>query len=415
MNTQEAPLVKFDESWDVEAFIEALADNTRYITPEVIEYAVREAEAAKKEGRLSQMDKYSRMASKEPDARLSLYYEYRMMLSPQAAENMVREYYQKTVRNGVGSLDVNIGTDAGSEDLLNFASPFGNAYADVGIFSALGQSKRSEPLKAIEIGEFIDKLVNHHMLTRNGRIVLITRLLTDATAGAGRGQSIDKTNGLDLASIMSKLPPEYDMVVNQLMKLRKFGLDDSEITATTILRGFKKPGGATAPSVPPLVPRDKITSAGEEAQDVLIDLTGKSEMGDIKKFLMGMNESIQNVPTLLGAAQNVLGEFEERRGDALRADTMARVVTALMRGGRIKRSSLIKAIVFAVAENMRNSTPLSRSRLFTGNLRDVAKRYMAFASGRKMVEKNVIQLQNLLIAPMLHAKGNKFIPLRKKL
>lgn len=380
----------------IKEFAESLADNTRYIDQDTIEYAVRNAKEAKKAGVESQMEKFARLAARESDAYLKLYYEYRMLLSPTAAENFAREFFQQARRQGVTSLDFEL-ADGAEDSQLNYSTPYGNEYSDMGIFATVGRSKEAEPGRALELQDLLTKLINHPKLSRNGKIVLITRILTGGKAWGGKGLSISKAPGLDIKDIVTKVPPEYDVVLDQLVKLRRFGLTDDEVTTNTILRGYSK-GDA---KIPPLVSRDSIGKATKEGEDVMYELTGQTEIAGLKKFLLGMNESLNK---MADHASSVLSAFEEGSAE-LRADTLMRVLKAVLRGGRVSTRNMIKAIVFAVAENMRLQTPLAKSRLFRGSAREVAKTFMQLSKSRN--EEDIMMLQNLFLAPALKAAGGR--------
>lgn len=391
------PLSKFNLSL-LSNIAESLGDISKYLDERAIQYAIDNYTAAKVNGVKSQMEKFAELARNESDPIQRMYYENRMYLPPEQAMFLAKEFYQKEIRSGTGSLDLFSGDEASemgdTGSVLNFTSTYGNPGVDKGMFANLVDGSKRTPERLLELDDFVTKLFG--MLSDSAQIVLIARLLTGGSTGRQRGSSKSgNLMGLDLAAIMKKLPAEYKTVVDKMEELHDQGVNPDEVTTQMILTGNTQLDRAGLERrVKGLLAKWEITAANEELKKAMQTLTKQHEVKDIAKF-MHVNESIE--------------ESADKR-----SLSFMKVLNSVLTGGKVTTSDMISAVVFAVTLNQKYGTQLSRSKMFSGSTKDVAKAYMKLAKSGNI--KDVYKLQDLFMAPVIDLRDPlKLRDLRKRI
>ena len=289
---------------------EALADVERFIDQRMLDHAIADIE---KNGRSSQWYTMFRKMQNTSDANLRDYYSYLMMMSPQMAKNLMREFVQKEVRSGTFSADAFFAEDGeGGSTQLNmmdaYETPDGSA---MGMFTELASSNRNNnPEEITTVNDFLSKFINHPKLSSSSKLVVIARLTTGDAAGRG---SMTGGAGLQLNEFVDKLPKEYDQVMAQIKRLIDAGFTMDQINSTMILRGAERTDDqGNKKSVAQLVTNHKINQTGDNVTQVIKDLTGQDvkvtpdgrwDLKPVYRWLMGrsVNEDLSKgeVPDMI--------------------------------------------------------------------------------------------------------------------
>jgi hypothetical protein len=359
---------------------EALGDITRYLDEQTIAHLIADQKQADQRGVMSQYQRFSRMAEQEPDARKKIYYEFRALLPEDLARKLAMEYYQKEIRNGVYSLDSMMDSPDGEGEMessaLNIKGSYGNPNITKGMFETMLNKGMDTPERRLEVSDLFEKLIDN--LGRAARIILITRLVTGASTGKIRQKEGSPMFGLDLTQIVRKIPAEYNLVMNQIKALEKETLVKPEhITSTLIFNGTTKMVGNDERKVERIIGKREITSGNEELQKALMKLSGASDLKELVAFL-DVRESKDDVP----------------------AGAMLKAIEAILSGGKVELSTLIRVIVMAVSANIKGATDLSLSKAWSGRpLKEIARSYLNMAKIAR-TELDWMPLQDLIMAPV---------------
>lgn len=364
-------------------FEEALGDLDKYMDLTMINYMNDNLnDPARRSGFLKAMKRFADLAASEKDPVKSLYYEYRMYLPSTQAMILAREFYQKELRSGTYQ-DVSLDDENGESTSLIDSLEYGNPWADKGMFASLTKNSRT-PARSYELDDFLTKLFKSPKMDRLDRIVLILHLFL-GTGPSLRARGSGSSSGLDLETVMNNPPAELQEIKDMIKKLLEFGINPKDLNRDTILAGAKKGDAPDAPQIVGFMSNTRKDKAIKNIQAAIRDLTGLNDMDELRKLLL---------------AESLAG-FDIRNGKPINEASKNDVVNNILKylkGERLKQSELISVIVNAVDLNIKARTELSKSREFSGSIKDIARRYlnMAKAGG----QKNIYAVQDMLMAPV---------------
>lgn len=150
----------------------------RYIDSESVRYTLQNYEESKKKGVISKLEYYQKLADRTDDPIMKLCYEYSMLLPPEQALNLARDFYRKEVKSRTVSMDAYQGSDdaddlGDSGSVLNTKFEYGNNLIDKGVFSTIAHSERRSPSRNMELSDILDKLFFGIGLSEEAKILLI--------------------------------------------------------------------------------------------------------------------------------------------------------------------------------------------------------------------------------------------------
>lgn len=359
---------------------ESVDNIEKYFDQDMIDYMNQNLnDPARRDGFLKAVKRYQAIAKNTTDPLQSLYYEYRAYLPEQQAMNLARDFYRKQYRSGTGS-DVGIGAE-GEEYSIVDSIGYGNSHANKGMFASLSRMDKT-PNKATEVEDLLTKLFDSKLLDSSDKIVLITYMILGTGPGLRAKTGGDK-DGIDLEALMDKPPKELKVVTDQIKKLIKFGIDPDAITSEKILQGANKNDGEdSAIRINPLVGTNRVQVAKKNISKALTQLVGTDDISKIKQLL-------------LGGTINPMGAYEAKQDNEI----AIRTILEYLDGKSVTTGNLIKAIVYAVDANIKTRTRMSKSKLFSGSVKEVSKAYLKLAKSGK--SENIMLVQNMMMAPVL--------------
>lgn len=361
---------------------EALADNDRYITPEVIEYMYKQLESPEeRKAFISRIKKYSSMASNCSDRQTALMYEYLRFLPPEAAKNFAREFYQKETRSGTFSNMDNIEGDEGelpTNKFYDVDTEVGNIWSGVGVFNSVVNSGNLD--KEIETESIFDLLFNGTLLGRAEKIVLITNLMFGVGPGMRSRKGTSRV-GLDLRQVLTKTPPELKEVENRIKFLVSNGWDEEDITAEDIISGSTVDGKFNAGLIG--------SKAKAKAQAKIIEVV--TELAE---------------ETGLDVGTMILGESSDKDNDKIADKKFLAALDKLMAGDKIAGSDLITLLVRAIYSNLKIPTKFSQHnplfKKYGNNIKSLVRKYLEMA--KLGGDYNWSEIQAMVLAPVLRYK-----------
>lgn len=366
---------------------EALANPERYITVDFIEYAMKDIMM---NGKNSQYHNMFLAYKRTSDQNMKDYYAYCMMMPPEYARNYVREFVQKEIRNHVGSIeDLNNEMEDGSTSLTFDDVYKPSAAVDKGMFTDLHlHDAHSNPESIVTLQDFFSKFINHPLLSRNARIVLIARMMVGDSGGKKRINNYP----IPLNEFVQDLPPEYAAVTKQYEHILKQGVPADEITSKMLWNGFQHTddSGRAIASAGALVPRSKLSSVASEAAEVIRKLS--NGQADAKISADGESWDLTEVYRWI----NQRNVWESKSSlDMNKAIAIAKSLIGSR--GRFKNSELISFLVILVHMNRIHNTSLSR-RWSNLSLLEIAKQYMKLAKSTQVRDRE--QVLSLFVAAM---------------
>lgn len=372
---------------------EELASPERYITPEFIEYAYKDIEA---NGKKSQFYTFFRLSQNATDQDLKDMYSYMMMMPPSYARNYIREWTQKSIRNGVisgatlGGADENTGESYSIDFTDIYESP--TAGYDTGMFVSLhDHDDRNNPEKLNSVREWMTKFINHPKMTREARIIAIVRLIFGESGGAGRLRN----EPLPLNEVVDTLPKEYEVVMDQIDLIRKQNVSFEELNVKMVVCGFEwtDDKGKVIAKAPSLVSQHKFKRAAETVVPVVKDMTnGEAE---VKVTEDGLRWDLKEVYTWLNdkhifesLIDGILSLYPVSIGEAKdRSMIMMQISEALINGSmKVKSKDLITYVVSMVSAHFSLKTELSRS-WGSSTIKSISTEYLNMFKSKSVMDR----------------------------
>ena len=326
---------------------------------------------------LRAIERYRKLAEQTNDPMRAEYFRQRMYLPETQARIMVKEFYQKQIRSGTYSDTIQNMEGEGDYSVAD-STDYGNNFADKGMFANL-TGKTVHPGKTLEIDDLFTKLFSSSLLDKQDRVVLVTHLLLGTGPNLRAKSGASDSKGIDLRSIMNHPPEELKIVEDQIEKLLKFGVFESDITRDKILYGVKKDGDSgSSPQVTPLMSSKRKDIAIINIQAAMKKLIGIEDMSLIKKFMLTEALEEEDKDSIVGTISEYIG------------------------GASVSKDKIIPAIVYAVNLNLNYKTKFSKSKLFQGSKDDIIKKFIDMAGTGK--DLDIMTIQDLFLAPILDQK-----------
>lgn len=341
------------------------------------------------------------------DPWLKVYYESRAILSEEQAIILANEYFQKDRRNKTFTMTDQFGNDAenlandraSSSEMVDMSMDYGAATGSTSVFlPAYIQLKKSDPARRFEISELFNYILNHEDFEVNGkkiymthedRIVIMARLILGVPfkSKAGSVKNSINARSIDVATFMDKnqIPDEYYEVQAQIRRLNEADVSDENIKLNDILFGgtFTNDQGKNIVINPLIRNKNAPSESTKKFQLVMAELAGAA-VDDMKK----------------------IKDFYYVLGESADSNNIVSTIRTILTGGKVRRSDLIRAIVYGVYVNIEDKTSLSKSKLFKGTLKEISSMYL------KLADQNSPLVADLFLAPALKASQNK-LPFNK--
>ena len=375
---------------DVEKNYEGTGSKTifdSYFTPAMVDYMNDNLKDPKrKEEYLRARKRYEKLAANESDPFRALYYEYRMFLPHQQAmwladKLYASEYNAGAYFNGIEDLDA----EGGVDPTLKSIGVSDNTL-DSKLFDSIGKLAEN-PHKMLEVKDFFEKLFKMK-ISEKAKILLCAQVMMGTGPGLRKKANMRSPGGLDLEVIMTKVPPEWNQVLEQSKELEREGIDFNHQSVNSIIFGANPDETKSGERIPRLLGvRDK-PIAEKELQDAVLKLTGEDSYEKAVQWMFTLGECLMKPKSPLLTLQEANNKAE-----------VLKVLRDYLSGKSVKASKLIKLIVAAVSTNLIYQTKLSKGKSFQGSLKDIAKRYMDLA--KSGTESDIIKVQTMIMAPAL--------------
>lgn len=335
---------------------------------------------------IKRMNFYYQKMKDETDLVRKFYWESRILLPPNMADMLTKQYYARKFYAGEEEIDFQeLESGQNRNDDVRKTIRFIGKYTDLtdrqsAYLPSYFDIETSDPGERYIRSSFFTDLFKE--LKPNSRLVLIAKLLTGIKLGTPGKYNSRRPSPVDLEAIMNKndLPDEYWVIQDRIDRLEN---NNVPVTIGNIIQGgtFKNDQGKNI-VINPLI-RDKnynrdATTDIKRAVAKLGMIDDPEDADNIAKFL---TEAVRDTQTII-----------------------KNTVNKIMNGGDIKYPDLVTTIVYCVYDNIRNKTMLSKSNLFKNNsVKSIARYYLNTAG---TTEGNQ-EIQDLVIAPVLHNNKSK--------
>lgn len=354
---------------NINKFLNEERDFLKDIDPRAIKYTIANLKKSEAEGVLSQYKKFQNSLSRARTLKEETKFWYQMFLSPAMAENNMKKFFQSDVRNNVSNFsDFNLDGEDGDDflDVLGYQSN-SKVKGDFGSLSPEYQ----DPSKVAEMDDTQDIFDGiFDLLDDRERMYLTAALVLGINRDDTRSYS-KGYEGVDLRMVM-KNPPEYELntIEDKIEELKRDNLVPKRgFSLTLLLWGSDKSEGVKNKAGELLFPgKQRIPETVKSLQQKVKNLAG----GDILGFL-GLDEA------------------KKKEGD------ISDIVSVILKGGKLPKTDLIRAIVVFVNLNKQWRTHIDTG----GNLKSIANKYLKLAKN-KSVESQAT-FYDLFLAPMIQS------------